>query len=135
MCVSPVTPIQARTFAVWTLMSAAVRIYAAYNIASKESVLARAHSRSCRNADCFGTRGSGRLYDLSLISYVLALGHFALEVIVFRTAGLGPGVISPFIVASESQPSGPMKGSKKQTHRLTSIPCLCSHVAGVDDAA
>ncbi|BGP17152.1 ergosterol biosynthesis protein [Rhodosporidiobolus nylandii] len=69
-----VNPLQARTFGVWTLMSALVRIYAAYNISSKP------------------------MYDLALASYVLALGHFASEFLVFRTAGL-VGVASPFIVA------------------------------------
>lgn len=46
-------------------------------------------------------RAADRFYDLALISYVLALGHFALEAVVYRTAGLGPGLISPLIVASE----------------------------------
>lgn len=41
------------------------------------------------------------MYQLSLISYVLALGHFALELLVFRTASLGAGLISPLIVACE----------------------------------
>ncbi|ORY63800.1 hypothetical protein BCR35DRAFT_295266 [Leucosporidium creatinivorum] len=73
-----VNPLQARTFAVWTLASAAIRIYAAYNLELKP------------------------MYDLALVSYVLALGHFALEFVVYRTAGLGPGLISPLIVASTS---------------------------------
>ncbi|KAL8279954.1 hypothetical protein RQP46_007535 [Phenoliferia psychrophenolica] len=73
-----VSGLQARTFAVWTLASAAIRLYAAYNISVKG------------------------FYDLALISYVLALGHFASEALVFRTAGLGPGLISPLIVASTS---------------------------------
>ena len=36
--VRPVTPLQARTFAVWTLTSAAIRFYAAYNITTKPYV-------------------------------------------------------------------------------------------------
>ncbi|SCZ90079.1 BZ3500_MvSof-1268-A1-R1_Chr9g10701 [Microbotryum saponariae] len=76
-CLS-VTPLQARTFAAWTLASAAIRIYAAYNISLKP------------------------MYDLALISYVLALGHFGLEWLVFRTAALGGGLISPLVVASTS---------------------------------
>lgn len=39
------------------------------------------------------------MYDLALISYVLALGHFLSEFALFRTAGV-VGVASPFIVAS-----------------------------------
>ncbi|GAA5904529.1 hypothetical protein JCM5296_005475 [Sporobolomyces johnsonii] len=72
-----VNPLQARTFAVWTLMSAAVRIYASYNISNKV------------------------MYDLALISYALAWLHFVSEAVIFRTAGL-TGVISPFIVSSTS---------------------------------
>ncbi|GAA6019807.1 hypothetical protein JCM10207_003703 [Rhodosporidiobolus poonsookiae] len=72
-----VNPLQARTFAVWTLMSAAVRIYAAYNISNKA------------------------MYDLALVSYVLALGHFFSEFALFRTAGF-QGALSPFIVATTS---------------------------------
>jgi len=44
---------------------------------------------------------SHRLYDLALVSYVLALGHFVLELVVFRSAGFGAGLISPLIVASK----------------------------------
>ncbi|KAI5481869.1 hypothetical protein MNV49_000146 [Pseudohyphozyma bogoriensis] len=73
-----VTALQARTFAVWTLASAAIRIYAAYNINVKG------------------------FYDLALISYVLALGHFVSELVIFKTAGIGAGLISPLIVASTS---------------------------------
>ncbi|KAM0752599.1 Erg28-like protein [Meredithblackwellia eburnea MCA 4105] len=73
-----VSGLQARTFAVWTLASAFIRLYAAYNITIKP------------------------LYDLALISYVLALGHFVAEAVIFRTAGLGPGLLSPLVVASTS---------------------------------
>ncbi|SCV69989.1 BQ2448_1383 [Microbotryum intermedium] len=72
-----VTPLQARTFAVWTLASAAIRIYAAYNISLKP------------------------MYDLAMISYVISLSHFTLEWLVFRTVALGGGLISPLIVACE----------------------------------
>ncbi|BGO92316.1 ergosterol biosynthesis protein [Rhodotorula toruloides] len=72
-----VNPLQARLFGVWTLMSAFVRLYAAYHIHSKP------------------------IYDLTIISYILALGHFASEALVFRTVGL-KGVFFPFVVASSS---------------------------------
>lgn len=35
---TPVTALQARTFAVWTLTSAVIRVYAAYNINNKMCV-------------------------------------------------------------------------------------------------
>lgn len=55
------------------------------------------------------------MYDLAIISYVLALGHFVLEFVVFRTAGLGPGLISPFIVASKLQRDG-CEGEAARAH-------------------
>ncbi|GAA5877220.1 hypothetical protein JCM3774_000121 [Rhodotorula dairenensis] len=72
-----VNPLQARLFGVWTLMSAAVRIYAAYNLHLKP------------------------MYDLAIVSYVLALGHFASEAMVYGTAGL-QGLAGPLIVSSTS---------------------------------
>ncbi|KAF8656794.1 hypothetical protein AX16_002346 [Volvariella volvacea WC 439] len=73
-----VTPLQARTFAIWTLTAAVIRGYAAYNIHDKT------------------------LYDMALLSYVFAFGHFASELLVFRSAKINGPVISPVIVASTS---------------------------------
>ncbi|KAH8117933.1 Erg28 like protein-domain-containing protein [Phellopilus nigrolimitatus] len=73
-----VTALQARTFAIWTLTSAIVRFYAAYHITDK------------------------LVYDMTLFTYLLAFGHFSSELLIFRTARVNPGVISPVIVASES---------------------------------
>lgn len=73
-----VNGLQARTFAIWTLASAAIRLYAAYNISNKS------------------------FYELALISYCLALTHFVSEAFVFRTAGFGAGLLSPLVVASTS---------------------------------
>ncbi|KAF9048713.1 Erg28 like protein-domain-containing protein [Panaeolus papilionaceus] len=75
---APVTPLQARTFAAWTLMSAVVRAYAAYNINNKT------------------------IYDMAFVSYLIAFGHFSSEFFIFRTCSLNPGVISPFIVSTTS---------------------------------
>ncbi|THH02802.1 hypothetical protein EW026_g118 [Hermanssonia centrifuga] len=72
-----VTPLQARTFGVWTLMSAVVRVYAAYNI----------HDKS--------------IYDMTLLSFLIAFGHFSSEILIFRTATLSAAVVSPVIVSSE----------------------------------
>jgi len=73
-----VTPLQARTFAIWTLTSATVRFYAAYNINEKI------------------------IYDLALFTYLFAFGHFVSETFIFRTAKLNIPVLSPIIVASAS---------------------------------
>lgn len=45
-----------------------------------------------------------RIYDITLMTYLLAFGHFSSELIIFRTASLNPGVISPVIVSSEHIP-------------------------------
>ncbi|KAK0485160.1 Erg28 like protein-domain-containing protein [Armillaria novae-zelandiae] len=73
-----VTGLQARTFAVWTLTSAVVRAYAAYNINEKH------------------------VYDLTLFTYLIAFGHFSSELLIFRTATVNPGLISPVIVSTTS---------------------------------
>ncbi|OBZ72126.1 Ergosterol biosynthetic protein 28 [Grifola frondosa] len=73
-----VTALQARTFAIWTLMSAVVRFYAAYNIHSKQ------------------------IYDMALFSYLFAFAHFGSELLIFRTAKLNIAVMSPVVVASTS---------------------------------
>ncbi|CAA7267142.1 unnamed protein product [Cyclocybe aegerita] len=73
-----VTALQARTFAVWTLTSAIIRAYAAYNINNKI------------------------IYDMAFFTYLIAFGHFSSELFIFRTCKLGPGVISPVIVSTTS---------------------------------
>ncbi|KAF9565229.1 Erg28-like protein [Agrocybe pediades] len=73
-----VTALQARTFAVWTLTSAVIRGYAAYNIENKV------------------------IYDMALISYLIAFGHFSSELLIFRTCKINPGVLSPVIVSTTS---------------------------------
>ncbi|TFK27208.1 Erg28-like protein [Coprinopsis marcescibilis] len=74
----PITPLQARTFAVWTLTSAVVRFYAAYNITDKV------------------------VYDMALFTYLIAFGHFSSELLIFRTAGINPGLLSPVVVSTSS---------------------------------
>lgn len=86
-----VTALQARTFAVWTLTSAVIRFYAAYNINNKTSV-PLFFSRSLLTRPSF--------YDMAFISYLIAFGHFSSELLIFRTATLNAGVISPVIVSS-----------------------------------
>ncbi|KAI0710011.1 Erg28-like protein [Earliella scabrosa] len=73
-----VNPLQARTFGIWTLTSAAVRFYAAYNIHSKQ------------------------VYDLAMFTYLFALLHFGSEILVYRSVKLQTPIFSPIVVASSS---------------------------------
>jgi len=74
----PVTPLQARTFGIWTLTAAVVRWYAAYNIHNKA------------------------IYDMALLTYLFAFAHFSSEILIFRTAKISIPVLSPVIVATSS---------------------------------
>lgn len=73
-----VTPLSGRLFGVWNFASAVIRLYGAYNIHDKVA------------------------YELCMWSFVIALGHFISETFVYKTARLGPGMISPLIVACKS---------------------------------
>ncbi|KAG1887278.1 Erg28 like protein-domain-containing protein [Suillus subluteus] len=73
-----ITALQARTFAVWTLTSAVIRGYAAYNINNKT------------------------IYDMALLTYLIAFGHFTSEICFFRTAKINLPVLSPVIVSTAS---------------------------------
>ncbi|GAA6014155.1 hypothetical protein JCM11491_004122 [Sporobolomyces phaffii] len=72
-----INPLQARTFGIWTLTSAFIRLYASYHVSNKP------------------------IYELAMISYGIAWFHFVSELVVFGTAGL-KGAISPFIVSTTS---------------------------------
>ncbi|KAH9987322.1 Erg28-like protein [Russula compacta] len=74
----PVTPLQARTFGVWTLTASVVRLYAAYNIHNKA------------------------IYDMALLTYLFAFAHFSSEILIFRTARINIPVMTPVIVATTS---------------------------------
>ncbi|OCH94455.1 Erg28-like protein [Obba rivulosa] len=73
-----VTGLQARTFAIWSLTSAVIRLYAAYNIHSKP------------------------FYDMALLSYLFAFAHFSTEIFIFRTANINGPVLSPVVVSTTS---------------------------------
>ena len=74
----PVTPLSSRTFGTWTLLSAIIRLYAAYNISDPT------------------------MYQLALWTYTLALGHFACEWFYFGTAKWGAGLAGPVLVSTGS---------------------------------
>ncbi|KAK7044240.1 ergosterol biosynthesis protein [Paramarasmius palmivorus] len=73
-----VNPLQARTFAIWTLTTSIIRGYAAYNIHLKP------------------------IYDIALLSYLLAFAHFTSEVLIFRSVKFTPPLIAPMLVATSS---------------------------------
>ncbi|KAG1733623.1 Erg28 like protein-domain-containing protein [Suillus paluster] len=75
---SSITALQARTFAAWTITSAVIRGYAAYNINNKT------------------------IYDMALLSYLIAFGHFTSEICFFRTAKINGAALSPVIVSTTS---------------------------------
>ncbi|KAI0128076.1 transmembrane domain-containing protein [Hypoxylon sp. NC0597] len=70
-----VTPLAARLFGTYTIISAIVRLYAAYNI------------------------HLAPIYQITLWTYVVALVHFGSEFAVYRTAYLGP-IVSTFFFAT-----------------------------------
>ncbi|POV99468.1 hypothetical protein PSTT_13766 [Puccinia striiformis] len=71
-----VTALQSRNFGTWTITAGVVRLYASYNISNPG------------------------LYHLAIGTYAIALSHFMMEALVYKTTG--KGVIPPFIVASVS---------------------------------
>ena len=73
---NPVTPLSARTFGTWTLLVSIVRLYAAYNIQDPA------------------------MYQIALWTYVIALGHFASEWLIFGTVKLNYGLAASVLVAS-----------------------------------
>ncbi|KIY43836.1 Erg28-like protein [Fistulina hepatica ATCC 64428] len=75
---APVTPLQARTFGIWTLTSAVIRAYAAYNIETKA------------------------IYDMALISYLIAFVHFGSELLIYKSARPNRGSMSPVVVSTLS---------------------------------
>ncbi|KAI1382699.1 transmembrane domain-containing protein [Hypoxylon trugodes] len=70
-----VTPLAARLFGTYTVVSAIVRIYAAYNL------------------------HLAPIYHITIWTYVVALAHFGTEFAVFKTAYMGP-VASTFAFAT-----------------------------------
>ncbi|MCJ1358933.1 MAG: ergosterol biosynthesis protein [Icmadophila ericetorum] len=75
---SQVTPLSARTFGTWTLLSSVIRFYAAYRIDDND------------------------FYSLALWTYVIALAHFGSELLVYKTAKLNQGISPTLVVAVSS---------------------------------
>ena len=73
-----VTPFAGRLFGSWNLLSALLRLYAAYNITNKH------------------------LYFLALCTYLIVLNQFAVELLFFGTMKVGKGLAPPLCVATTS---------------------------------
>ncbi|CAG99220.1 Erg28p [Kluyveromyces lactis] len=72
------TPLSARTFGTWTLVSCIIRLYGALYLTENH------------------------VYQLTFISYVIALLHFGSELLIFRTCKLGTGFLGPLVVSTTS---------------------------------
>ncbi|CDO94281.1 unnamed protein product [Kluyveromyces dobzhanskii CBS 2104] len=72
------TPLSARTFGTWTLVSCIIRLYGALYLTENH------------------------VYQLTFISYVIALLHFGSELVFFRTCKLGAGFMGPLVVSTTS---------------------------------
>lgn len=73
---SAVTPLSARTFGTWTLLTAVVRIYAALNI------------------------NDPSWYQVAFATFTVAWLHFMSEWWVFKSAGWGAGLAGPVFVST-----------------------------------
>lgn len=73
-----VTPLSARTFGTWTLISSIIRAATAYYI------------------------NDVHVYNLCIASYIVALAHFGSEWLVFKTVKFDKGLAGPLIVSTMS---------------------------------
>ncbi|KAH8172147.1 erg28 like protein [Sarocladium implicatum] len=70
------TPLAARLFGTWTTVACLVRLYAAYNL------------------------HIGPMYDIAMWTYVIAFGHFASELFIYKSMTFGLPQFFPFLFAS-----------------------------------
>ncbi|KAG7119667.1 Ergosterol biosynthetic protein 28 like [Verticillium longisporum] len=109
-----VTPLAARLFATWTLLAAVVRMYAAYHLEHAHMydlvlwTYVVALGHFLSEMLVFKTVKFGAP-DLVLWTYVVALGHFLSEMLVFKTVKFGAPSVSPLIVATTAMIWMPMQ--------------------------
>lgn len=75
---SETTALSARTFGTWTFVSCVIRFYGAFFL------------------------NEPHIYQLTFISYIIALVHFGSELVIFRTCKLGKGFMGPLVVSTTS---------------------------------
>ena len=75
---SETTALSSRLFGTWTIVSAVIRLYAAYNISNPQ------------------------LYQLAIWAYAIAWFHFMSEWMLFKTAVWGRGLAGPVLISTGS---------------------------------
>lgn len=75
---SETSALSSRIFGTWTIVSAVIRLYAAYNISNPQ------------------------LYQLAIWAYAIAWGHFVSEWLIFKTAAWGRGLTGPIFISTGS---------------------------------
>ncbi|CAF9935487.1 MAG: ergosterol biosynthesis protein [Alectoria fallacina] len=75
---SETSALSSRIFGTWTIVSAIIRLYTAYNISNPQ------------------------VYQLAIWAYVIAWAHFMSEWLVFKTAAWGRGLAGPIIISTGS---------------------------------
>jgi len=73
---SPATALSSRTFGTWSLLSAIVRLVAAYHISNPQ------------------------IYQLAFCTYAVAFAHFMSEWLVFKSTSWGPGLTGPVLIST-----------------------------------
>ena len=73
---SETSALSSRIFGTWTIVSATVRFYAAYNISNPH------------------------LYQLAIWVYAIAWAHFMSEWLLFKTAAWGRGLVGPVFIST-----------------------------------
>lgn len=72
-----VTALTTRLFGIWTFVSGALRVMCAVDLHNKT------------------------LYHLTLLTFIIAFGHFLSEVFVYKTASIDkPGILAPLLISS-----------------------------------
>ncbi|KAF6240968.1 hypothetical protein HO173_000761 [Letharia columbiana] len=75
---SETSALSSRIFGTWTIVSAIIRFYTAYNISNPQ------------------------LYQLAMWAYAIAWSHFMSEWLLFKTAGWGRGLAGPILISTGS---------------------------------
>ena len=75
---SETSALSSRIFGTWTIVSAMIRLYAAYNISNPQ------------------------IYQLAIGAYAIAWAHFMSEWMVFKTVAWGRGLAGPVLISTGS---------------------------------